>query len=286
MEVYVNDFIQAAQTTDPDRLLHMSHAILHGIHSVFPPPSVTGHDGEDPVSQKKLEQGDSHWATRKEILGWIFDGQNRTIELPTDKVNKITAELHSITRKAAVPTKDFEKLRGKLRHACIGLPAGNGLMSPIDAALTGGKHFIKIWDNPLLLNTLRDFVTLIGLLAARPTHCRELIVGDPGYLGYDDASKLGARGVWLPGILFLLPIVWRVEWPQDIRNNVVSFANPTGTITNSNLEMAGMVIQYLVLEHLACLRHVHVAPWCDNTPTVSWTNKLSSSRSMVASRLA
>jgi hypothetical protein len=92
--------------------------------------------------------------------------------------------------------------------------------------------------------------------------------------------------VWLPGILFLLPIVWRVEWPQDIRDNVVSFMNPTGTITNSDLKMAGMVIQYLVLEHLACLRHVHVAAWCNNTPTVSWTNKLSSSRSMVASRLA
>jgi hypothetical protein len=286
MEVYVDDFIQAAQTTDPDRLLHMSRAILHGIHSVFPPPAVTGHDGEDPVSQKKLEQGDGRWATRKEILGWIFDGQNRTIELPTDKVDKITAELHSTTRKAAVPRKDFEKLRGKLRHACIGLPAGKGLMGPIDAALTGDRHFIKIRDNPLLLNTLRDFATLIGLLAARPTHCRELIVSDPGYLGYVDASKLGAGGVWLPGILFLLPIVWRVEWPQDIRDNVVSFANPTGTITNSDLEMAGMVIQYLVLEHLACLRHVHVAAWCDNTPTVSWTNKLSSSRSMVASRLA
>jgi hypothetical protein len=187
---------------------------------------------------------------------------------------------------AAVPTKDFKKLRGKLCHACIGLPARKGLMGPIDTALTGGKHFIKIRDNPLLLNTLQDFATLIGLLAARPTHCHELIVGDPGYLSYVDASKLGAGGVWLPGILFLLPIVWQVEWPQDICDNVVSFTNPTGTIMNSDLEMAGMVIQYLLLEHLARLRHVHVAAWCDNTPTISWTNKLSLSWSMVASRLA
>jgi hypothetical protein len=49
--------------------------------------------------------------------------------------------------------------------------------------------------------------------------------------------------------------------------------------------MAGMLAHYLVLEHLVALKHVHVAAWCDNTPTVSWTNKLSSSRSQVAGRL-
>jgi hypothetical protein len=92
--------------------------------------------------------------------------------------------------------------------------------------------------------------------------------------------------VWLSGIYLLQPVVWRVEWPQYIHDNVVSFNNPTGTITNSDLEMAGMVLHYLVLEHLTRLRHVHVAAWCDNTPTVSWTNKLSSSRSRVPGRLA
>ena len=58
---------------------------------------------------------------------------------------------------------------------------------------------------------------------------------------------------------------------------MVSFDNPTGTITNSDLEMAGMVLHYLVLEHdLVALQHVpHVAVWCDNMPKVSWTNKLS-----------
>lgn len=74
MEVYIDDFIQLAQTTDPMRLEHLSRAILHGIHSVFPPPAATGHKGEDPVSLKKLKQGDGLWATRKELLGWIFDG--------------------------------------------------------------------------------------------------------------------------------------------------------------------------------------------------------------------
>ena len=49
--------------------------------------------------------------------------------------------------------------------------------------------------------------------------------------------------------------------------------------------MAGILAHYLVLEHLTSMDGVHAAAWCDNTPTVSWTNKLSSSKSMVAARL-
>jgi hypothetical protein len=43
----------------------------------------------------------------------------------------------------------------------------------------------------------------------------------------------------------------------------------------------------LVLEHLVSLKHVHVAAWCNsNTPTVSWTNKLSlSAHAAIAGRL-
>jgi hypothetical protein len=94
------------------------------------------------------------------------------------------------------------------------------------------------------------------MMGKRPTHFRELVVGNPGYVDYYDASKLGAGGVWLLGIYLLQPV------------NVVSFSNPNGTITNSDLEMAGMVLHYLVLEHLTRPRHVHVAAWCDNMPTV------------------
>jgi hypothetical protein len=76
-------------------------------------------------------------------------------------------------------------------------------------------------------------------------------------------------------------VIWRVEWLINIRQqNVLLFDNPKGKITNSDLEMVGMLIHYylVLLEHLVLLKHVHVAAWWDNTPTVSWTNKWSSSR--------
>ena len=57
LEVYVDDFIQLAQTTSRDALMHCSRALMHVIHSVFPPPEVTGHAGKDPILLKKLREG-------------------------------------------------------------------------------------------------------------------------------------------------------------------------------------------------------------------------------------
>jgi hypothetical protein len=57
---------------------------------VFPPPTATGHDGEDPISLKKLvTEGEGIWDTVKEILGWIFNGLERTIQLPPKKVTSL-----------------------------------------------------------------------------------------------------------------------------------------------------------------------------------------------------
>ena len=97
-------------------------------------------------------------------------------------------------------------------------------------------------------------------------------------------SALGAGGVWFTGACPLQPTMWWVPWPNSIRAALVSFQNPSGTISNSDLEMAGMLLHYLVPEQLAPLHHVHIATWCDNTPTVSWTNKLSASRSLITGR--
>ena len=82
LEVYVDDFCTMVQTSDVDTLRHVSRALLHAIHSVFPPPAITKHKGGDPVSIKKLLEGEGTWDVRKEILGWVFDGARRCIELP------------------------------------------------------------------------------------------------------------------------------------------------------------------------------------------------------------
>jgi len=52
MEVYVDDFIGATNSPSTHHLQHLSRAMLHGIHSVYPPPSASGHKGEDPIANK------------------------------------------------------------------------------------------------------------------------------------------------------------------------------------------------------------------------------------------
>lgn len=42
-------------------------------------PTITHqHSSADPISKKKLKEGDGLWEVRKEILGWIFDRVKRT----------------------------------------------------------------------------------------------------------------------------------------------------------------------------------------------------------------
>ena len=99
IEAFVDDFIGGM-----DNLLTRSHlikftrAMMHGMHSIFQPQSVTGYKGGgDPISKKKLEQLEGLWEHVKDILGWILDGANYTISLvPEKKVEKIQAALRQL----------------------------------------------------------------------------------------------------------------------------------------------------------------------------------------------
>ena len=166
------------------------------------------------------------------------------------------------------------------------MPAGRGLLGPVDAALCSDRHWLPIKGNETLRSALSDFSILLQIVTAHPTHCQELVTtSTPSFIGFCDASAHGAGGVWFAGEQPLHPTVWRVPWPPIMQTSLISFHNPDGTISNSDLEMAGRLLHYLVLEQLAPLHHVHVTTWCDNTPTVSWMNKLSASRSPITGRL-
>jgi len=83
-----------------------------------------------------------------------------------------------------------------------------------------------------------------------------------------------------------LPTVFRVEWPPDIQAELVTYENKKGTITNSDLEMAGLLLLWLVIEGVCgrC-RQQHIAIFSDNDPTVSWVKRMASKQSRVAAQL-
>ena len=121
---------------------------------------------------------------------------------------------------------------------------------------------------------------MFKVLGKEPVKCSQLVPGPPHYIGYCDACKYGAGGIWFSGSQTLRPIVWRLKWPPDIVK-----LTEQKRLTINDLEMAGLVLQYLLLEQLVPMANVHAAVWCDNTSAVSWTVRMSSSKSVIGQQL-
>ena len=56
-----------------------------------------------------------------------------------------------------------------------------------------------------------------------------------------DASTAGMGGIWLDALKRLPPLLWQQRFPKEVTDAVVSWDNPKGELTNSDLEQAGMV---------------------------------------------
>jgi hypothetical protein len=267
--VYVDDFILAVVENEERTLMRrVSRATLHAIHSIFPPPERSGHiGGKDPVSQKKLEKGDARFDIEKEILGFLINGAERTVRLSDAKAKAITDEIGRVLRKSHVPLKRFRSLLGRLQHAARILPSAKGMFSPLNKATKGDPKEVGLGKHSESRAALIDLKHLIQSLASRPTHVSELVEYEPELAGTCDASAMGAGGVWLG--YETQPTVWRQEWPPD----VVELYR-AGKLTNSDLEMAGIVLQYLVAEQMRPLERCHTAIWSDNSPAASWSTKM------------
>ena len=239
-----------------------------------------------PFLKRKWNNSTEKWLGEKEILGWIFNGNDYTIQLPKDKSVKIQRQLKILANLDEAKLNQFQQTLGKLNHAAIGIPTGKGLCSPLYKAMQGDPRVIKII--PMIKQALRDWATLLQHISSQPTSVLELKPGEPSwYISYVDSSKTGVGGVWLTGTHYIQLYVWRLEWPLDIQKNLISQSNPHGSITINDLEMAGELLTWLVLESIApiSLKHANIGIYCDNTPTVAWANRLSSSKSTIAGHL-
>ena len=288
LEVYVDDFISCIIPTTREQVEHVARGIMHGIHDVFPPSEDAT---KDPISNKKLQKGDGTFATTKCILGFDFDGVNKTIWLEEAKRATLLTILHQWLRGATrarrgIPFAEFESVTAKLRHAFTALREGRGLLSPCNWVIQRRPKVVYLHRDGALLEAIRDIHTILRNSTLQPTHCKDLVAAWPDYIGIVDASSHGVGGVIIGELSGVPPTVFRLQWPPDISNALVSFENPQGTITNSDLEMAGVLLLWLCLEGVAPdLAHKHVALFSDNSPSVSWTTKMASKHSRVAAQL-
>jgi hypothetical protein len=284
-EVFVDDFIASTNNISQSNLQKISRAMINGIHSIFPPPEITTHNGGDPIAEKKLHNGDGTWSHTKEILGWDFDGKEFTIQLPPAKCDKIINEINKLIKMKRASLNKFQKIGGKLQHASFGIPNGRSLFSPIQQAMANSPSFINI--TPQLKDIFMDWRYIISFLKRHPTSVLQLVTNYPDYVGYSDACRLGAGGTWSSGLKAIPPILWQVEWPIDIQNSLITDNNKNGTLTINDLEQAGLALNWLVLE---CQKDIplafhHVGMFCDNMSAVIWTQKMRTSASPVAGRL-
>ena len=282
IEVFVDDFIGCVDDITQTKLLQTTRAMLHGINSISPPPpSVTGHNGGDPISEKKLDKLEGLWSHVKEILGWIINGTNYTIYLPSKKVEKIKIKLRRLLKRRSMSIKEFQEIAGTLHHASMGIPGSRGLFTALWAELRTAKQgFIHI--NKSLQQTLQDFQWLFREIANKPINVAQIVPATPQIHGYTDACKYAAGGVWLITLSdgSLRCVVWTYTFPLEIVKLLED-----GIISINDLEMAGILLGWLVLEHLLpSLTFIPTGIQCDNSSSVAWSTKFTA-RSLVAGHL-
>ena len=287
LEVYVDDFMSIVIPTSQEQLEHVATAIMMGIHDVFPADIV---DSNDPISEKKLVKGEGQYSLFKTILGFDFDGKRKTMWLEEEKRAKLLTILHSWLRAGSlnrgIPFREFESVIAKLRHAFTALPGGRGLLSPCNRLLKRRPPVVYFHRNEPLHAAISNCRTILRESTNRPTRCRELVAGWPDFIGVVDASSHGVGGVIIGELSECPPTVFRLQWPPDITANVISEATPEGTITNSDLELAGLVLLWLMMEHVCGpLAEKRIALFSDNSPTVSWVQRMACRSSLVAEQL-
>ena len=276
-QVYVDDFCTAAtQSKDGLHLARVRRASIHGVHSIFPQTSITKHvNGKEPISEKKLLQGDGNFEFIKLMIGFLFDGIKRTLRLPQEKATVYIKEAHAMLRRKAIKLKTFQTIVGKLRHAALILPAARGFFTPLNNIMKSPSKTITLGADAK--EAVLDLITLIHRLSKRATHVNEIIPDPPSYVAYHDAAAEGAGGVWFSLINSMQPVLWRVQFPQDIAEDVISDKNPNGSITNSDLELAAEVLAVgIIIDEAPVIKHQTLGTLCDNSPTVSWIDRMAS----------
>jgi hypothetical protein len=163
----------------------------------------------------------------------------------------------------------------------LAIPAAIGLFSVLqDALKTSDGARIRLTSHTHAF--LQDFHLLVEDVGARPTAIDELIPDAvPSTRGACDASKKGLGGVhFIPRPNGdVVPLLWRAQWPTSIASKLVSTSNPTGTITNSDLELAATIAQFDVLAQHCDVRSHTVHNLSDNAATVAWQWKGAASTS-------
>jgi hypothetical protein len=78
LEVYVNDFMAIVIPTTKEQILHVANPTMQGIHDCF---LANDNDDNDPILLSKVKKGEINLSTRTTLVGFDFDGMDKTLWL-------------------------------------------------------------------------------------------------------------------------------------------------------------------------------------------------------------
>ena len=158
-----------------------------------------------------------------------------------------------------------------------------GLFGDLQLGLThSDKHRVKI-THFLSCDHLSDFEALGSNISLQPTQLVEVVPDYPSVIGLVDAAKLG-----MGGILFTPrhpPTLWHATFPSDIQECIISFNNPVGDLTNSDLEQASILAQANVAASLYDLQELTLLTLNVNSAAISQNQKGAITSDQVAAYL-
>ena len=92
----------------------------------------------DPVSLKNLLEGDKYWTCVKEVLGWTFNTEAGTVDLPDRKRIHLLCLLYILATRRFICQKYIEFPIGKLYYKHLSVPGVIAHIYHIQCALARG----------------------------------------------------------------------------------------------------------------------------------------------------
>ena len=285
-DIYMDDFLGMGQDHPSNPLVNQRRTMMHRIDSVFRPNRPDDNPyRKEPISTKKLQAADASIQRVKRCMGWDHAPTERLLLMAPTRKAKALDLLDDALHRKRIALKSWQSLVGVLRSLVPGTPGSKGQFSLLQLGLQhalAAKADSRVRITAAIRAQLHTFRALLA--DDSPALYEELLAGTPLCVGACDAAKSGMGGVWfLPDGRALL---WRQPFPSQVQDRVVSWDNPRGTITNSDLELAGTIAHLEVLtSHCPSLAGETVQTFSDNTPAVYWQQKGSTTTGKAAAYL-
>ena len=160
----------------------------------------------------------------------------------------------------------------------LALPGSRGLHSALQVRFKSGKKRIRL--TTMVHDFLDNFRWIAATLHNCPTQIYKVVPTSPVTVGSTDASGLGMGGTYFlptpwstPHWPDYQPYLWCHPYEQWIQDALVTFTNPQGTITNSDLELMGTVAHHNVIATQHGVAELTISTAHDNYAAVTWNQK-------------